>query len=84
MKAVVFVANCLPDRPRLPVEVRQAEDARHAALVAAKGRWAAPAVRGERNREIRRMFRQGATVNELGQRFGLSRRTVYDVLEDAA
>lgn len=84
MRAVAFLASRLPANPRVPAEVKQAEDARHAAVVAARGRWAAQSVQGERDREIRRRFRQGETIPALSRSFGLSRRRVYQVLEEVA
>lgn len=79
-----FVEAKMPERPRVPAGVRQAERTRrkHAEKVA--GRWADPAALGQRNREIRRRFEQGeATVEELIRSFNVSRSVVYEVIYGA-
>lgn len=74
-QACELLAHRLPAHIRVPGWARKDEES----PVRGNGRWANGHAQAKRNDEIRALLEQGVSARELGERFGLSTKRIYDV-----
>lgn len=80
--AVLFLEERMPEQLRVPSFVAFSEKAKREQLRQVKGRTADRKVLRERDREIRRLYRQEDwTVPELARVFGLQKSRLYEILD---